>query len=437
MAHRFRIECHLPRSSSHPSLSTLGEASRRDYSTHAIAGPIGNLGNVDLNQSGPPPRDRFHELDGLRALAIALVLLHHGVTSSIVAMLRASGHPRLAELIFDTGASGVELFFVLSGIVLLRPYLRRERRFVPAAYGARRIARLWPPFLGALLGAGLVDLILTRVPTWYSAHLLPAFDIGDWLAQLAIFNFGWASYNAAWWSLTLELVFYLLAPVLVVLLRPARVGRGTFLALVIAAIAAGTVCLAAGPAGAGITAPPSAAARSFVVYLPCFLLGAAIAKLDFDIALGRRLLVVGAAAAVAALWWPMLNVHAACGIMYGGLTIIALDKRSVANRWLSRPLVVWLGERSYSLFLTHFSVFYLVNLVLSLFLPDRTPVYGVLSRLIGFPLALLAAMVLFTTIERRFARNLVTADAFWPWEAGGIATPGPGEAASPRYVTGP
>ncbi|MDB5406834.1 MAG: acyltransferase [Rhodospirillales bacterium] len=362
------------------------------------------------------PAARFHEIDGLRALAVTLVLIHHGFSGPIVLALRASGWTLLSDLVFDIGASGVDLFFVLSGVVLLRPYLRRERPFDVATYFRRRIARLWPPYLAALAAAGLVVLILTRFPTWYGASLLPAFDPGDWLAQAAIFNFGWPSYNAAWWSLTVELIFYVVAPLVVLLLRSARIGRAGFVWLVVAAIACSVIALQTGPAGAEIIAPPSAALRSFLVYLPCFLWGALIAKFDFSVAAGRRLAGAGAIAAVAAVPFPAINLHAACGTMFAGLVIAAADRGSVAHGWLTRPVTVWLGERSYSLFLVHFSVFYLVNWSLSLVLPGRTLLYGVLTRAIGLPLAFLAAVVLFTTIERRFARNLATGDAFAPWQ---------------------
>jgi len=40
--------------------------------------------------------------------------------------------------------------------------------------------------------------------------------------------------------------------------------------------------------------------------------------------------------------------------------------------------------------------------------------YFVLSRAFGLPLALFSAMLLFHFVERRFARNLLTANEFWP-----------------------
>ena len=78
--------------------------------------------------------------------------------------------------------------------------------------------------------------------------------------------------------------------------------------------------------------------------------------------------------------------------------------------------MIWLGERSYSLFLIHFSVFYLVDNLSAHLSTHRGMAYGLLSRGIGVPLAFLAAMTLFYFVERRQARGLVTANMFWPWQ---------------------
>ena len=153
---------------------------------------------------------RLHEIDGLRALAIALVMTHHFATGKVQMVLVARGRPLLGNAIGLTTNSGVELFFVLSGVVLLRPYLRKLRPLRALQYFRRRIERLWPPFLGALFFGGIVVMIATMWPTWYSREILPQFSLTDWARQLPIMNFGWPIYNLAWWSLTPELTFYIL-----------------------------------------------------------------------------------------------------------------------------------------------------------------------------------------------------------------------------------
>jgi peptidoglycan/LPS O-acetylase OafA/YrhL len=93
---------------------------------------------------------------------------------------------------------------------------------------------------------------------------------------------------------------------------------------------------------------------------------------------------------------------------------MAFDVGGAWARALSSPIMVWTGERSYSLFLIHFTVFAGVNYAVSWFIPGRTATYFALTRLLGVSGAVLAAMVLFHLVERRFARNLVTDRYFWP-----------------------
>src|SRR5262245_31184764 len=111
-----------------------------------------------LVEPAPPKRaatERFHQLDGLRAVAVGVVIFHHCLTNPINQLLRARGFNYLADALYFTTGSGVELFFVLSGVVLLRPYVRGARPFKPSTYFLRRIERLWPPYLVALAAEAL------------------------------------------------------------------------------------------------------------------------------------------------------------------------------------------------------------------------------------------------------------------------------------------
>src|SRR5512142_3099119 len=99
------------------------------------------------SQSVPALKRRFHQLDGLRAVAVLLVLVHHSASSTIRDSLALHGLRVVGELFFRTTASGVELFFVLSGVVLLRPYLRGDRRLDAPVYAKRRLERIAPPYV--------------------------------------------------------------------------------------------------------------------------------------------------------------------------------------------------------------------------------------------------------------------------------------------------
>src|SRR4051812_4100908 len=163
--------------------------------------------------SAAPPhsaaQNRIHSLDGLRAIAVLLVVAHHAGAATASVFLRAHHWTFLANLLHSVTASGVELFFVLSGVVLLRPYFRSSRPFMLKTYLLRRIQRLWPPFVVAWIISGLVVLFCTHFPTWYWQQPAPQLGWDVWASQLGIVYFGHQPYNIAWWSLTVEIFFYL------------------------------------------------------------------------------------------------------------------------------------------------------------------------------------------------------------------------------------
>lgn len=357
--------------------------------------------------------ERTHELDGLRGIAIALVVTLHSVAEFAVRAFSRVGLQFVGDAVFVTTYSGLELFFVLSGVLMLRPYLSEGRSFDGPRYAKRRVNRIWPPYLAALLFGGVVVWVAQSHATWYSRQLLPPFSFPKWLAQVGVVNLGWTSFNGAWWSLTLEVAFYVVVPVVALAgsLRRSHRGLVASIALVGAIIA---VSYLWAPTPSRIS--PMGLVELGFQFLPCFALGALLARYDPSVAVGRALVAAGVVLVVIAIAYPSLNVHAAFALFWTGVVVLATRGRSRIRTWLAEPHLVWLGERSYSLFLLHFSVFYLVDYALSLHFPTRTAVSDILSRAVGLPLALLAAMVLFWVVERRLARGLVTAKAFWPWE---------------------
>lgn len=353
---------------------------------------------------------RLHELDGLRAVAILLVLFHHSLTSTVQSALGRVGLPWLGEYVSYVTRSGVELFFVLSAVVLLGPYLRRERSFGVRRFFVRRIQRLWPPYLFALGFAAFVVYFAGLHPTWYSSEIVPAFHVRELTYQAGIINFGWRTYNGAWWSLTPEIAFYVSLPLLVIVCARTRVETTIRVLLVVTAAASVAVSAGMSP---GVSSP-SGVAELCIVYFPCFIVGASIAVHLIRPFLGFVMVGGGAIYSVAAVIYPGLNPHLGFAFFYAGVVVVAVNGAGRLKTILASYPLVWLGERSYSLFLVHFSVFYLVNYVCSLLLPGRTLIYLLLTRVVGLPLALLVATLLFFAVERRFARGLATAHDIIP-----------------------
>ncbi len=345
-------------------------------------------------------------------MAVAVVVLHHAGAATLAATATARGHAFWGNLVAGSTASGVELFFVLSGIVLLRPYLRLQRPLRTGVYVGRRIQRLWPPFLAAWLIAGLTVALVTRYPTeWTRSAKLAVFDWGDWLSQIGIVYLGSNSFNPAWWSLTVEILFYALVPLIVVLVSRSNPSRQAMLRLwFVCALAA----VAAQATGLDDGAQPLRSLGRFAVYVSCFATGVLLAAHDLPGRWGKWLAGVGFVYVVAACAFPSANAHVGWGLVYFGLVVVALDETSSVARYLRAWPLVWLGERSYSLFLVHMSMLTLASTATSTFVHGKGATYFLISRLVGLPLALFGAMVIFSVVERRFAHGLVSAHAFWP-----------------------
>jgi len=270
--------------------------------------------------------------------------------------------------------------------------------------------------LAALVIASAVVLLATLHPTWYSRQILPVFSVRGAIRQAGILNFGWPIYNLAWWSLTPELLFYALAPLVVALFAIRGLRQPALFLLIGLASVLSAFLWNVTTSMPGVQDGLANACLQFLAYLPCFMVGTMIAKLDIKPRDATRMLAIGIAYFLIAQYAPQANVHAAYGLIYGGIVCLAMRRGRLLNRMLTRPIAIWVGERSYSLFLVHFSILYLSDYLASLIFAERNAAYGVSSRAFGLVVSLLAAMTIFSLIERRFARGLTTAAAFWPWQ---------------------
>jgi peptidoglycan/LPS O-acetylase OafA/YrhL len=158
---------------------------------------------------------RIRELDGLRAVAILLVVAWHYLG-------RPSGPESLLWKATHFGTSGVDLFFVLSGYLISSILLanRGSSGFFSAFYG-RRTFRILPVYY-----LMIVLFVVGRL----SGFLPALFDgtIPAWVYFLGLQNI-WMTMNKTWgsewlvvtWSLAIEEQFYLLWPI-VLRFYPAR-----------------------------------------------------------------------------------------------------------------------------------------------------------------------------------------------------------------------
>ena len=184
---------------------------------------------------------RVPELDGLRGLAILLVLVWHYV--AITLPPASGGLETVLRRPLLLAWSGVDLFFVLSGFLIGGILLDESTspRFFTTFY-ARRFCRIFPLyylwlvtfFVGvAIVGPGaaeyLARLFNLELPAWcYPLYLQNVF-----MTTRRTFGGEWVSVT---WSLAIEEQFYLLLPIVVRTLRPRKLAWVVGVAVILAPI---------------------------------------------------------------------------------------------------------------------------------------------------------------------------------------------------------
>lgn len=173
---------------------------------------------------------RMPQLDGLRGVAIAMVLLFHYVGFA------ADGAPRLVVFALtplSLGWAGVDLFFVLSGFLIGGILLdaRGSSNYFRAFY-ARRVCRIFPLYFAFLAVAALCT-VLMRWPT----------EIAWWWFPTYLQNFWMAAHNQSGntvlgptWSLAIEEQFYLTLPAVIYFVSPRNLPKVLFGGIVLAPI---------------------------------------------------------------------------------------------------------------------------------------------------------------------------------------------------------
>jgi len=337
-------------------------------------------------------------------------MFHHFGANTVGKRLMEKGHQTLGYLLSTVGASGVELFFVLSGVVLVRQYARSGRQLELGLYARRRFERIYPPYVVAWLAAGLAIAVISHAPTWWSATAaLPTFQFSPWLQQLPIIYSG-AHYNFPCWSLGVEVLFYFFVPLLVPLV--ARLPDKQVTALVVTSLAAILSFGIERARPAFLPLPLTDLLRHSV----CFASGLVLARLDLQRTTALAFGAVGVIVLLLAARVDAHLVHVGYCALYVGLVARALDAESRISRQLGRWHFVWMGERSYSLFLIHGPIILLVYWASSRLFSGPNAAFLLVSRLTAFVLSWLSALLIFGLVERRYARGLVTGNQLLPIE---------------------
>lgn len=181
-------------------------------------------GTLALFLPGGTAGNRLAILDTVRAFAVLAVVVHHTwyVAGSPALPVDLGVKTISLGFAFSGAGLGVDIFFVLSGFLLSMPWHRAELKGAPrpalGRYFLRRFLRIVPPYWFMLLVMGLL-LAGTTIP-W------TAIGSSDGLEALLAHVFfvqylfpatsgGFAAVNGSVWTLTIEMIFYIVLPLMV------------------------------------------------------------------------------------------------------------------------------------------------------------------------------------------------------------------------------
>jgi peptidoglycan/LPS O-acetylase OafA/YrhL len=325
----------------------------------------------------PPPSTKYRpEIDGLRAIAVMLVVNFHAFPEAM-----------------PGGFIGVDIFFVISGFLITGIIVREldQQRFSLVAFYNRRIRRIFPALI-VVLGATLVLGWLWMLPGAYAQLSGDVFAGAAFFANIALLlQSGYFDVESAkkpllhLWSLGIEEQFYLFWPLMLMLIARLRLGILAAVSVVgVASFVLNVMLIDSNPVA--------------TFYLPFtraweLLAGAALAcgwnlvnhgSTASNLRATVGLVLIATAAGVLDTksafpgWWAVLPVA-------GAALLLSAPAAWFCRALLASPPLVWIGLISYPLYLWHWPllVFFAIIKFGPLTLVERELILG-LSALLAW-----------------------------------------------------
>jgi peptidoglycan/LPS O-acetylase OafA/YrhL len=356
------------------------------------------------------------EVDGLRFIAIASVVLLHSFTCQLDRIGRGTNlsqtmtgmapppvdvrDPHGFFRLLDHGGYGVGIFFAISGFILAWPFAQQHvlarRKVTLSSYFLRRVTRLEPPYVVMLairavllLAAGVYD---TR---FVLAHLAAS------IFYVHNFVFGIASrIEAVSWTLEIEVQFYCLAPALAMIYKIPRALLRR--ALLIAIIASATPLQRAFLPGWDGSQIAYGFNLSILACIQFFLVGLLVA--DFYVDGWERIPHTWWWDAISIplwliLFWLRLDAFRFLGPLILPILFVGAFKGTFIRAILRNPVINTIGGMCYSIYLTHRTTILVIQLLLAR-LHLGFLFWLALSLLVVAPLSVAVGAVYFLLIER-------------------------------------
>ena len=362
--------------------------------------------------------DYLPGLEGLRAFAVLAVILFH---------LDIPG-------LFSSGFLGVDIFFTVSGFLITGQLIRQYQSSGTIAIGIfylKRARRLLPAVLVLLMACVLItEWWVTDAARRTRSDVVPAlFYFSNWwqiFSEQSYFEMsGRPALLQHLWSLAIEEQFYIVWPVLLLLVLR-HVGQRAlfFIAAALALLSSGWMIYLSVRHGYPQALDPSRIYLGTDTHTMGLFMGAALAAIWNPAASSASPTKISATASdflglicFSALLWTMLFVtEYEPGLYRGGFFWIALlstgllfaaaHKDGALQSWLSIQPLTWLGQRSYGLYLWHWPVFALLRPEFEL--PDNAWAQAAIR---------LSLTVLLTELSYRLIENPIRTGQVLRWPA--------------------
>ena len=356
---------------------------------------------------------RNYKIDILRGVSILLVLIHHfnipyKLHDTFLGIL--IGGESLSTLIARNGNYGVTMFFVISGFLITQHTLQRSGSLAQIKlkdFYIRRLARIIPclvllvamvSVLGSLGLQTFINQSPNGVEVSYAVTVLSALSF--WM-NLLIIEYGWVNYAlGVLWSLSVEEVFYLAFPVLCLAL-----GRGKGFIVFLLAVIAYAPYFRALHFGEESGAYLYHYFSSFDgIAIGCLT---AMYAQHFKAAIyNPKVIVAVTAFLMTALYFyaPIKEVSTWGISVFALLTALLIlcftqDPKVKPISYTARSLV-WIGQRSYEMYLFHLIVLGLMKVV---YFPKDTLAA---EKLMLLPVYFIAVFILSWAIEKYYSTPL-------------------------------